>query len=157
VIAECNRQLRVRSEDREMSDVRQGSEAEICRVRRRRQPDFNALMDGQRENLCAWCFDLLELNGQKQRKRALIDRKAMLRHLLIKADDDVLRCSEEFVDAEKLLAVATKQGLEGIVSKKTTQPYVSGRHVGWIKVQTATWHEANKDRWEIFERRRPSP
>jgi len=67
------------------------------------------------------------------------------------------RCSEEFVDAEKLLAVATKQGLEGIVSKKTTQPYVSGRHVGWIKVQTATWHEANKDRWEIFERRRPSP
>jgi bifunctional non-homologous end joining protein LigD len=26
-------------------------------------PDFNALMGGERQNLCAWCFDLLELDG----------------------------------------------------------------------------------------------
>jgi hypothetical protein len=96
------------------------------------KPDFNALMEGGAGHLCAWCFDLLELNGQKERKRPLIDRKVMLRHLLIKADDDVLRYSEEFPNAEKLLAVATKQGLEGIVSKKAIQPYVSGKNVGWI-------------------------
>jgi len=116
------------------------------------KPDFNALMNGGAGHLCAWCFDLLELNGQKERKRPLVERKIMLRHLLIKADDDVLRYSEEFPDAEKLLAVATKQGLEGIVSKKATQQYVSGKNAGWIKVKTATWREANKDRWEMFQR-----
>ncbi len=75
----------------------------------------------------------------------------MLRQLLIKADDDVLRYSEEFPNAEKLLAVATKQGLEGIVSKTATQPHVSGKNVGWIKVKTATWRRANKDRWGLFQ------
>jgi bifunctional non-homologous end joining protein LigD len=30
------------------------------------KPDFNALMEGQREDLCAWCFDLLELNVQRK-------------------------------------------------------------------------------------------
>ena len=48
--------------------------------------------------------------------------KAILRQLPIKADDDALRCSDEFPYAETLLAVATKQGLEGIVSKKADQP-----------------------------------
>ena len=70
---------------------------------------------------------------------------------LIKADDHALRYSDEFANAEKLLTVATKQGLEGIVSKKTTQPYVSGKNVGWIKVKTATWRAANKDRREMFQ------
>ena len=115
------------------------------------KPDFNALMEGRAGHLCAWCFDLLELNGYRERKRALIDRKAMLRQLLIKADDHVLRYSDEFANAEKLLAVATKQGLEGIVSKKATQQYVSGKNVGWIKVKTASWREANRDRWELFQ------
>ena len=47
--------------------------------------------------------------------------------------------------------VATKQGLEGIVSKKATQQYVSGKNVGWIKVKTATWREANRNRYEMFQ------
>jgi hypothetical protein len=25
-------------------------------------------------------------------------------------------------------------------------------YVGWIKVKTATWREANRDRWELFEK-----
>jgi bifunctional non-homologous end joining protein LigD len=118
------------------------------------KPDFNALMEGQREDLCAWCFDLLELNGAKERQRPLIDRKALLRQLLIKADDHVLRYSDAFANAEKLLAVATKQGLEGIVSKKSNQRYVSGKNPGWIKVKTATWRAANRDRFEMFQKTR---
>ena len=76
----------------------------------------------------------------------------MLRQLLIKADDHVLRYSDEFANAEKLLADTSKQGLEGIVSKKATQQYVSGKNVGWIKVKTTTWREANRERREMFER-----
>jgi ATP-dependent DNA ligase len=77
-----------------------------------------------------------------------------LRQLLIKADDHVLRYSDAFANAEKLLAVATKQGLEGIVSKKSNQRYVPGKNPGWIKVKTTTWREANTDRWELFQKAR---
>jgi hypothetical protein len=75
-------------------------------------------MDGATGDLCAWCFDLLELNGRGLRRRTLIERKAMLRHLLNKADDDVLRFSEPFQDPVKLLAAAESQGLEGISSSR---------------------------------------
>jgi ATP-dependent DNA ligase len=44
-------------------------------------------------------------------------------------------------------------GLEGIVSKKIEQPYKSGRNLGWVKVKTAAWQAANKDRGELFEKR----
>ena len=80
------------------------------------KPDFKALMGGAPNDLCAWCFDLLELNGHGLRRRKLIERKAMLRHLLNKADDHTLRFSETFADPGRLLVAAESQGLEGIVS-----------------------------------------
>ena len=89
-------------------------------------------MDGQRDSLRTWCFDLLELDGRDLRKLALVERKAALRDLLIAADDETLRYSDEFDDPEKLLAIVTKMGLEGIVSKLGHQPYKSGKNVGWI-------------------------
>jgi bifunctional non-homologous end joining protein LigD len=118
------------------------------------KPDFKALMEGAPGQLCAWCFDLMELNGHGLRRRALVERKAMLRQLINKADDHALRFSETFTDPVKLLAVANKQGLEGIVSKLTYQPYRSGKNPGWIKVKCEAWREAYKDRWEMFEKRR---
>ncbi len=45
----------------------------------------------------------------------LLERRLYLRHA--KADDDFLRYSEEFEDAERLLATAARMGLDGIVSK----------------------------------------
>ena len=62
----------------------------------------------------------------------------------------MLRFSEAFDDAEKLLAAALELGLEGIVSKKRDQPYRSGKNVGWVKVKTAAWREANRGRWEML-------
>jgi ATP-dependent DNA ligase len=38
------------------------------------KPDFKALMDGATGDLCAWCFDLLEVNGRGIRRRTLIER-----------------------------------------------------------------------------------
>ena len=76
----------------------------------------------------------------------------MLRKLLIKAEDHRLRYSDEFCDPLKLLAVCAKHGLGGIVSKLKGDCYRSGTNRGWIKVKTATWREANRDRWELFER-----
>lgn len=91
------------------------------------KPDFKALMEGTPGDLCAWCFDLLELNGKGLRRRALIERKAILRHLLNKADDHVLRFAETFPNPVALLAAANKAGLEGIVSKLALSPIAAER------------------------------
>lgn len=118
------------------------------------KPDFNALMEGKTDDLCAWCFDLLEINGRGLRRRALLERRAMLRHLINLADDHILRFSESFADPIKLLKVANKAGLEGVVSKLRSQPYRSGRNSGWIKVKCHAWRKGNSDRWKMFEKRR---
>jgi hypothetical protein len=47
---------------------------------------------------------------------------------VIGAGNDNLRFSEEFADPLKLLQVSERMGLEGIVSKRTEQPYVSGKN-----------------------------
>ena len=82
-----------------------------------------------------------------------MSRRARLEGLLAGADGDLLRFSEAFDDAEKLLAAALELGLEGIVSKRRERPYRSGPNSGWVKVKTAAWREANRDRREMFERR----
>ena len=65
---------------------------------------------------------------------------------------EVRALSESFEDPEKLLAVADRMGLEGIVSKKRMAPYVAGSRSGWIKVKAATWRAANRERYKLFER-----
>ncbi|WP_296200202.1 hypothetical protein [uncultured Hyphomicrobium sp.] len=103
------------------------------------KPDFDALMRNRREGLCAWCFDLMELDGRDVRPLRLVERKALLRNLPIEADDDTLRYSEEFPDPVKLLQVAEGMGLERIVSKWAEQAYRSGRNLGWVKVKSSAW------------------
>jgi ATP dependent DNA ligase domain len=101
-----------------------------------------------------WCFDLLTLDGRDVRQLPLLERRAALRQLLTDAGDDTLRFSEEFADPVKLLQVAESMGLEGIVSKRAEQPYVSGGNPGWVKVKTRSWREANADRHKLFGNRR---
>jgi bifunctional non-homologous end joining protein LigD len=115
------------------------------------KPDFRALMKKD-PNLCLWCFDLLELRGKDLRSLPLIERKEKLRAILIEADDDRLRYSEEFRDPVKLLATVEKMGLEGIVSKRRNSPYRSGPQKEWVKLKCKVWREANQDRWELFQR-----
>ena len=118
------------------------------------KPNFKLLMQNSTGALCAWCFDLLELNGRDLRPLPLLERRIHLRHLLAKADEHALRYSDGFNDPEELLAAAEQQGLEGVVSKLTYQPYRSGKNPGWVKVKTASWREANSERHKLFERPR---
>lgn len=108
------------------------------------RPDFGDLMRGQTENLCARCFDLIDLDDRDLRRKPLVERKALVRDLLIEADDHVLRYSTEFDDPHRLLVSADRMGLEGIVSKKKSQGYVSGKNTGWVKVKCPTRREIHK-------------
>jgi bifunctional non-homologous end joining protein LigD len=116
-------------------------------------PDFHALTTGNNRGCCAWCFDLMMIDGKDVRSEPLEQRRERLQGLLAGADGDFLRLSESFDDPVKLLEAAVKLGLEGVVSKRRDQPYKSGPNSGWVKVKTAAWREANHDRWEMFERR----
>ena len=113
-------------------------------------PDLRALVAGA-NNVCAWCFDLMELDGIDLRPQLLLERRLRLRHLLVKAADYALPYSDEFEDPVKSLKVADEMGLEGIVSKRADQPYRAGKTTGWVKVKCRSWREANRERYRMFE------
>lgn len=117
-------------------------------------PDFRALVGGQKWKMAA-CFDLLEIDGQDVRGEPLLKRRARLERLLKRAKAPELAFSAGYTDAVALLTDACKAGLEGIVSKRTDQPYVSGRNRGWVKVKCHAWRTANRDRGEMFAKRQP--
>ena len=115
-------------------------------------PDFRGLMAGNSAGFCAWCFDLLAIDGKDVSKEPLEQRRERLLQLLSGTDEDLLRLSEAFDDADKLLAATARMGLEGIVSKKRSAPYVAGPNCGWVKVKTQPWRQANRERYKIFEK-----
>ena len=116
------------------------------------RPSFGALMAGKQTTLCAWCFDLMGLDGHNLRTEPLDSRRERLRQLLIDGGNRLLRFSDDFTDPQKLLAAADRMGLEGIVSKRRDQFYRSGKNPAWIKVKTATWRAANRERYKLFEK-----
>jgi bifunctional non-homologous end joining protein LigD len=118
-------------------------------------PDFRALHfhNVPEDALCVWAFDILHLNGADLRQVPLIERKYALEKIIYKANDHTLRLSETFDDGAKHLASCEQMGLEGIVSKRRDFPYRSGP-ADWIKVKCLTWREANKNRHELFKKRK---
>jgi ATP-dependent DNA ligase len=48
---------------------------------------------------------------------------------------------------------AEQHGLEGIVSKRAASAYQSGPSRDWVKIKTAGWRAANRERWRLFEKR----
>lgn len=116
------------------------------------QPDFRALLAGASDGVCAWCFDLLAMDGEDLRSQPLHTRRARLQRLLGKRASDVVRFSESFADPIALLEAVASMKLEGIVCKKADQPYRSGKNPGWVKVKTAQWKAANRDRGELFSK-----
>lgn len=127
-------------------------DAEGCALDAEGRPDFRALVGGQKHNRVAWCFDLLEIDGRDMSPFPLLTRRVRLAALIKKAGDELLRMSDTFPDPLKLLAALDERGLEGIVSKKSDQPYVSGKNRGWIKVKCHSWRGANRDRGELLNK-----
>jgi bifunctional non-homologous end joining protein LigD len=128
-------------------------DAEIVASDAEGRPDFRALHSGAQEGLCAWCFDLLVLDDRDLTREPLTVRRKALRKLFKRGGFDCVKYSESFDDPIALLRQAAVMGLEGVVSKRADQPYVSGTNRGWVKVKTHDWRERNKDRGELFSQR----
>ncbi|WP_158793020.1 DNA ligase D [Granulicella sp. L60] len=94
-----------------------------------------AFQEGEKKPLTYFVFDLLHLNGHNLRGLPLIERKEILETLLQGAREYV-RFSEHLeTSGETIFHKACELHAEGIVSKRSTSKYVSGRGGDWLKLK----------------------
>lgn len=109
-------------------------------------PSFQALQnafDGERtDGILFYAFDLPYVTGRDLRQEPLRVRRAVLARVMEAAGGDPLRFSEAFDAAPAdLVASACKMGLEGIIAKRLSAPYVSRRSDSWVKLKCARRQE----------------
>jgi bifunctional non-homologous end joining protein LigD len=132
-------------------------DGELVALDRAGKPSFyelpNELKVRVKARLVYYAFDLLYLDGFDLRRAPLVERKRALAELLSGVGLNLIRFCEHIEgDGVTVLEHACKLGLEGIVSKRADAPYRSGIRPEWVKTKCDAWREANRDRWEIFER-----
>src|SRR5271157_6208097 len=93
-------------------------------------------MGQERPPIVFYAFDLLRLNGKDLRNLPIEERKAKPEELL-KPASGVIRYSVSFTkDIAKLLDLAHKLGLEGLIGKRSGSRYEPGKRTGaWIKLK----------------------
>ncbi|MGO4135017.1 non-homologous end-joining DNA ligase [Rhizobium brockwellii] len=81
-------------------------------------------------------FDLLYFDGHDLRNSELDMRRHLLEDLVPAGGEGDIRLSEEIeADGDQLLASACEHGLEGIIAKRRSAPYTSGRLGDWLKIK----------------------
>ncbi|CAN7672064.1 DNA ligase D [Mesorhizobium sp. LjNodule214] len=97
----------------------------------------DALAEGAGNKLHFYAFDLLYLDGWDLRKAPLARRKALLSQLLAGlAANSAIQFSDHVEgDGQGLYDQASELGLEGVVSKRASATYQSGRTKSWTKVK----------------------
>ena len=81
-------------------------------------------------------FDLMHLDGKDLRQLPTIERKAALERLLGDTFDSAIQFSEHVQGGGMAFyASVDRIGLEGMVSKRASAPYRSGRTESWLKVK----------------------
>ncbi len=102
-----------------------------------------AFQEGKKQQLTYVVFDLLHLEGHNLRGLPLERRKQMLQELLADPEDqDTVRFSEHLgMRGHEIFRKACELGAEGIVSKRTSAPYSSGRNGTWLKIKCVRQQE----------------
>jgi bifunctional non-homologous end joining protein LigD len=94
-----------------------------------------AFQDGVRKPLTYFVFDLLHLDGHNLRDLPLIERKIILARLLRPAGE-FIRLSEHLeTDGAEIFRKACELGAEGLISKRSSSKYISGRTSEWLKLK----------------------
>jgi len=93
-----------------------------------------------------YVFDLVYCDGFDLRKAALLDRKSLLKDILI-ADEHV-RYSEHVIEqGESLLQAANEKHLEGIIGKQAHSQYTGDRTSQWLKFKIVNELDAVVGGW----------
>ena len=130
-------------------------DGEIVALDENGAPNFStlqaAISDGKTDNLVFFAFDLLFAGGEDLRRLPLSERKERLKKLLEarKGKNNLVRYVEHFESGgDAILQSACKLSLEGIVSKKLSAPYRSGRSESWTKAKCRAGHEVVLGGWK---------
>jgi bifunctional non-homologous end joining protein LigD len=89
--------------------------------------------DGGSGALVYFAFDLLHLDGAPIAGMPLLERKKRLAGILKKAPPGVSYSEHHEGDGEAFRAAACREGLEGVVSKRSEAPYAPGDRGVWVK------------------------
>ena len=127
-------------------------DGEVVVLDKNRVPSFSALQaalsEEKPDDLVFFAFDLLFEKGMDLRGLPLADRKARLERLLERGAGERMRFVQHLESrGDTVLASACKMGVEGIVSKKLSAPYVSGRGDAWKKAKCRAGHEIVLGGW----------
>ena len=100
-------------------------------------PDFHALLSRSgAAAACLYAFDLLHVGRDDLRRYELVERRALLRKYTAKAEPAIATASTwKVTNGEAMFRHACRLGLEGVVSKRATSRYKSGRCDAWPKVK----------------------
>lgn len=94
-----------------------------------------AFQDGAKKTLTYFVFDLLHLDGHNLRSLRLLERKRILQELLRDAPAEI-RFSEHLdTNGAAVFEKACELHAEGIVSKRASGRYISGRGSDWLKLK----------------------
>jgi bifunctional non-homologous end joining protein LigD len=120
-------------------------DGEVVVLDERGKPSFQLLQTYQKfrkGSIVYVVFDLLYLDGVDLRDRPLRERTQMLASLL--PESEHLRVSEQIEETGvAFFQAAVEQGLEGIMAKNASSPYIEGaRNPTWLKIKTRMRQEA---------------
>ncbi|HXM97221.1 MAG TPA: DNA ligase D [Candidatus Dormibacteraeota bacterium] len=91
-------------------------------------------------------FDLLYCDGYDLRRTPLIERKELLSRI-ISVTPKVRVSTHHVGKGKELFEAALKNGLEGIIGKKTDSPYPAGRTSNWLKFKSVLEMDAVIGGW----------
>jgi len=132
-------------------------DGEIVALDARGHSDFERLQERMHvrapsENLVAktpvvyYAFDLLYYDGYDLREAPLLERKQLLQRLLHTSHR--FRYSDHQLErGEELFELARENGLEGILAKRASSPYVSDRSANWVKLKVTKTVDAVIGGW----------
>jgi DNA ligase D-like protein (predicted ligase) len=103
------------------------------------RPSFNVLQNSLSSNppLAFYVFDLIAWRGRDMTRRALDERRDLLRKKLMPRLAEPIRYSETVESpVDELLDAVRAEGLEGVIAKQRDSLYERGRRSGaWVKMR----------------------
>ena len=131
-------------------------DGEIVALDHKGVPEFSALQaalsEGKTDKLIFFAFDLLFAEDMDLRRLPLRDRKARLKELLDEHAPKNIRYVEHFeVDGEAVMDSARGLELEGVISKKLSASYHSGRTESWTKAKARAGQEVVIGGWKTTD------
>jgi bifunctional non-homologous end joining protein LigD len=131
-------------------------DGEVVALDAKGDPDFGALQaalsDGKTGNLIFFAFDLLFADEFDLRRSPLSERKRRLKDMLegrTQRKESLIRYLEHVeAGGEAVWQTACKMSLEGIISKKLSASYQSGRSENWTKTKCRAGHEVVLGGWK---------